>query len=505
MRTHRHFVAVPLTLALLMLVLASHPGAGHGSASAMQVGNTLNEGGVLATQSDATEFSAMPGIRGVLDAKSSLRYTADAVVLQSGTAIVRTSGYLRMQVGDQLTVDGVRTGWYALHDDANAVVVALAAPIAVTVRGELTILTAGEQLRVPAATDQAPQRSSVPQAWLQQNIARVAQLSDAPVDFSEVIGDASPLHVLRDAIIEQHYDAARAFIQDANNQPALSDAANHAAVAAVVAELGQSANADVDAIGVALHCVRLLRDDMPLDRLLSIAYGIGRVPGADAAAESMLADAFPIGDDAARWAELMTVIERSSTLPLPDAFVLRWQNLVERTAATDAAAAGKLIADASLLPLTIEDRGYPRHARVWEAAIRDAVSFVQPLLSDGDHVLLEKALEDSAARALPKAVQPAPGTAAVPVVSTRTPEELIALTKEAITQKGGMLTPTTSFVIPTNQADAVRVIGIYFATRKGDLSFEFTYHPLTSTLDRIVVNGQLLPNTLTLEQFLAGL
>jgi hypothetical protein len=51
----------------------------------------------------------------------------------------------------------------------------------------------------------------------------------------------------------------------------------------------------------------------------------------------------------------------------------------------------------------------------------------------------------------------------------------------------------------------VRVLGVYFATRKGDLSFEFTYHPISATLDRIVVADQLLPNTLTLEQFLAGL
>lgn len=498
-------MAVPLTLALLMVVLASHPGAGRIGASAMQPGDALEDGGTFATASQAMEFAAVPGIRGVLDARSTLERKGNMLTLRAGTAIVRTSGFVRMQVGESIVVDGVRTGWYALSDSANTVVVALAAPIAVTARGELTVLTVGEQIRVPSAPDQAVQRTTVPQGWLQGYIGRIAALSEEPVDLQAAIADTSPLHVLRDAMLAKQYDTARAFVEDAGNEPALVADANHPAVAAVVALLGQTPNADADAIAVALQCVRALEPEAPLDRLLSIAYGIGRVPGANADAETILADAFPVGEDAARWAGLLTVIERSSSLPLPDAFVTRWQRLVERAATADPSVAVTLLSDATGLPMLIEDRGYPRHARIWEDVLREATAYVNPLLSAGDRVQLEKALHDAAARALPKAEAPAVASSSAPAVSTHSREELIAMTKQAISEHGAMLTPTTSFVIPDNQADAVRVLGVYFATRKGDLPFEFTYHPVTETLDRIVVSGQLLPNTLTLQQFLSGL
>ena len=499
-------MAVPLTLALLMLVLASHPGAGRIGASAMQPDDSLKNGGTLTTQSQAMEFTAMPGIRGVLDARSTLERNGNALTLRSGTVIVRTSGFVRMQAGDGVVVDGVRTGWYALSDSANMVVVALAAPIAVTVRGELTVLTVGEQIRIPAAPDQPVQRTTVPQGWLQQYIGRIAALSDEPVDLEAVIPDTSPLHALRDALLTKQYDTARAFVEDSGNEPALVADANRPAVAAVVAVLGQASSADADALMVALHCIRSLEPAAPLDRLMSIAYGIGRVPGADTDAETVLADAFPVGEDAARWAGLLTVIERSSSLPLPDAFVVRWQRLVERAATADPSVAATLLADAAALPAVIEDRGYPRHARIWEDVLRESTAYVNPLLGAGDRVQLEKALHDAAARALPKPEAPAAAvSSSAPAAPTHSREELIDMTKQAISEHGAMLTPTTSFVIPDNQADAVRVIGVYFATRRGDLSFEFTYHPVTQTLDRIVVSGQLLPNTLTLEQFLSGL
>jgi hypothetical protein len=246
---------------------------------------------------------------------------------------------------------------------------------------------------------------------------------------------------------------------------------------------------------------------MPMDRLLSISYGLGLTPGADEKTESVLADVFTVGDDAVRWAQLLADIEHTSALPLPDVFVTRWQRLLERAVTADPASALSLFSGASALPLLIEDRGFPRHARLWEDAIRQSVAFATPLLSDAERTAVAKALHDAEVRALPKPERVAAkaSSSAAPAVSTRVPEELIAMTKQAVLEHGGMLTPTTSFVIPANQADAVRVLGVYFATRKGDLSFEFTYHPISATLDCIVVADQLLPNTLTLEQFLAGL
>lgn len=467
----------------------------------------LQDGAVLESNSRILEFTGTPGIHGVLDVHSTLERNGATTFLRSGTMVVRTSGYLRMQIGDAVTVDGVRTGWYAFHDDANALVVALSAPIAVTVRGEWTILTAGEQLRVPTDLNLPLQRSLVPQRWLQDYAARMEALSEEVIDLHIVIADDSPLRLLRDAMDAKDYAKALAFVRDATYEHVLSSELHRPAVSAIVAEIGRMRRVDADVIAVALHCVRSISGDMPMDRLLSISYGLGLTPGADEKTESVLADVFTVGDDAVRWAQLLADIEHTSALPLPDVFVTRWQRLLERAVTADPASALSLFSGASALPLLIEDRGFPRHARLWEDAIRQSVAFATPLLSDAERTAVAKALHDAEVRALPKPERVAAkaSSSAAPAVSTRVPEELIAMTKQAVLEHGGMLTPTTSFVIPANQADAVRVLGVYFATRKGDLSFEFTYHPISATLDRIVVADQLLPNTLTLEQFLAGL
>ncbi len=502
-RKHRHLVAVPLTLALLMGVLASNPGDRQ-PASAQRFDGLLSAAHPLADVRADVTFAAEPSVHGTLSAGGTLEGDGRSAVLRAGAVLVRTSGVFSLEAGSA-AVHGVRTAWYALQEDAGTTVVALAAPIAVVVRGETLVLSAGDQLRVSADAEKAPQRSTVPLGWLQEQMGRLAALPPDAVNLQTFIPDSSPLRALRDAVQVRDYSRALAFAKDPGNEPALHADAHRLAVAAVLADLAGRGHVDADGLSLALRCATILSADVPFDRYLSVSYGIGRL-SADDRGDEVLADAFVVGDDAARWAALLSDVAHATSLPVPDAFADRWRKLVERTAATDAAAASVLIAQAADLSVEWEDRGYPLHARSWDDAVRTAAQFARPLLGDGDRVVMDQALLSAAAKALPAkpAEKPSSSSSSAPV-ATLPPDELVARARQAVLARGGMLSTATSFVAPPSEPDAVRVLGAVFPTKAGDASFDFTYRPLQDTLDRIVLEGRLFPNTLTFDQFLSGL
>lgn len=495
-RSHRHLVAIPATMLLLLSALATHASHGRAQPAGEQGVTTLIAGSPLLA-GDTQRFRVLPGVQGILEPGGNIGADgAFAMRLEAGAVTTRTAGAASMHVGDAMVVHGVRTAWYALREQSASLVVALASPIAVSVRGHMHYLQSGEQIRVPDSGDL--QRSTVPQQWLQQRLGIVATL---PTDAIELAGGAghAPLEPLHDALQERRMQDAAAFLRAPAAESYLRTEQYRLLFAAILAKTATEHGADPDAIFVALQCTKALDATIPFGRLLALSYASGLV--GDAQAQTMLIEQFAIDDHAAQWAGLLLQLERGRQLPLPGAFISRWAALLERVAAQDALAASALTVDAASLSVAVEERGYPVHAERWAQAARDAAAFTRSILSPGDRDTFDAALLTAfrpTARTVRASSEPVQSSA--PAEPQRDPQELVALTKTALLNAGGMFATTTSFVVPPRERNAVRVLGVIFATSAGDASFDLTYHPLTDTVDKIVLQGRMFPNQLTLRQ-----
>ncbi len=495
-RSHRHLVAIPATLLLLLCALASGTNSGRAQLAASNAGTVLLNGELLEATA-ARAFSAASGVQGVLENGRIQGSDAFSMELVTGAATVRAAGAAGMTIGEGAVVHGVRTAWYALRDDASSLVVALASPISVSFGGNTWYLQAGQQLSIPRSGE--PKQSTVPQQWLQQRLAIVARMPVDAVNLSAV-QKGTPLYPLRDAIEAGHMDAAAAFMRTSVVDSYLRTEQFTPLFAAMLAAVSARGGADGNTVFVALECTKALDADVPFGRLLALSYASGMVT--DTQAQDVLVSRFGIDDKAGEWASLLLQVERGGRMPLPDAFIARWSELAERVAVLDASSAAHLAIDAAALSVAVEERGYPVQSQQWADAARNIAGLSRSVLAPGDRDALDTALA-AAFHPVTKVEKVVPRSSVASSADEepqRDAKELVALTKEALLQAGGMFATTTSFVVPPRERNAVRVLGVLFATSAGDASFDLTYHPLTETVDKIVLKGRMFPNALTLRQ-----
>lgn len=494
-RSHRHLVAIPATLLLLLCTLAAGT---PGSRAQQAIGNDapVSLNGELLEATTARAFAAAPGVQGVLENGRIQGSDALSMELVAGAATVRAAGAAVMTIGEGIAVHGARTAWYVLRDDASSLVVALASPIAVSSGGNTWYLQAGQQLSIPRSGE--PKQSTVPQQWLQQRLAIVARMPADAVDLS-ALQPGTPLQPLREAIQAGRMDVAAAFMRSSVADSYLRTEQLRPLFAALLAAVSARGGADGNTVFVALECTKALHSDVPFGRLLSLSYASGMVT--DAQAQDVLVSQFEIDDEAGAWASLLLQVERGGRMPLPDAFITRWSALAERVAVLDPSSAARLAIDAAALSVAVEERGYPVQSQQWADAARSIAGLSRSVLAPGDRDALDAALA-AAFRPVQKAEKVVPQSVAssADAEPQRDAKELVALTKQALLQAGGMFATTTSFVVPPRERNAVRVLGVLFATSAGDVSFDLTYHPLTDTVDKIVLKGRMFPNALTLRQ-----
>lgn len=494
-RSHRHLVAIPATLLLLLCTLASGTPGGRAQQAPGNAGPVLLNGESIEATA-ARAFSAAPGVQGVLENGRMQGSDAFSMELVTGAATVRTAGAASMTIGEGIVVHGVRTAWYVLRDDASSLVVALASPITVSFGGSTWYLQAGQQLSIPRSGE--PRQSTVPQQWLQQRLAIVARMPADIVDLA-MVQPSTPLQPLREAIEAGRMDAAAAFMRTTVVDSYLRTEQLRPLFAAVLAAVSARGGADGNTVFVALECTKALDADAPFGRLLALSYASGMVT--DTQAQDALVSQFGIDDMAGEWASLLIQVERGGRMPLPDAFITRWSELAERVAVLDASSAARLAIDAAALSVVLEERGYPVQSQQWADAARSIAGLSRSVLAPGDRDALDAAFA-AAFHPVSKVEKVTPQS----VASSANEEpqhdakELVALTKEALLKAGGMFATTTSFVVPPRERNAVRVLGVLFATSAGDVSFDLTYHPLTDTVDKIVLRGRMFPNALTLRQ-----
>ena len=326
---HRHFVAAPL-LVLLLLAVATVDSL---VARAMSFGAGI-EKQVMQSEESERSFSLPSGGAGVLAPKSriSLINGGSSLEFLHGSALLRTTGRMTIDAGPTLHANVLLGSVSVFRDDSSATVVALDAPVIVTIAGYRYILPAGYQLHITDGT--LPVRLQVPDDWLLAEVSRADALPVSPANAAA--------------------EGLSSVLQGTDTLTAES--------------LGRISNLSDSSLSL-LAWLHVTLQTSRLD-----------VSGAETLSSALAAGSFPD----AEWVFAVPALAGSSLKPLPAFLVTQWKTAVIRFASADAEGARTAlqIASADDLPSRYEDAGYPKQAQLWEDALGDIHAVLAQLLPD---------------------------------------------------------------------------------------------------------------------------
>jgi hypothetical protein len=146
---------------------------------------------------------------------------------------------------------------------------------------------------------------------------------------------------------------------------------------------------------------------------------------------------------------------------------------------------------------------YPKRVDTYVTALLSIADSVQlQLLPQAKQVLTElRTLRDARRLAAPIADTPS-SIASIASASSVSSTSVVSIVSkeqaEAILQNAGFMITNDTQLIPVG--DGVQVSNIIFGTASGDMPLGFVLHPATSTVSAISFEGQMLPNSVTMEQ-----
>ena len=144
---------------------------------------------------------------------------------------------------------------------------------------------------------------------------------------------------------------------------------------------------------------------------------------------------------------------------------------------------------------SLNNEGYPRSAKLWKEMGDRLVTLALPLLSREEQALIMPSLESSSVSST--------GTTVVDQVPLH-PRDAERMARDIIGQSGFLFTVGTTFSPVAEHPGAVRIEGLQYAgTQMHAVSFSLNVS--TKEVSSIVLDGTSLPNTLSLDVFLASL
>lgn len=515
---HRHFVALPLFAALLVLPLfplAQHPSLAASVASADGI-RTLADGAQVRPADDAV-----------------IETNGSAPFLRKGSALFTSETILQVRTAacDILAMDGA---FHVIAGDASATVSAITAPVLVAVGTERAIVPAGMQLRVSgpltglsagfAAWRQARVAAALPAHFLRDQIVALQDFAEgtavlpAPVQAlppREAVSDLqfpaaqernkeawrqSVLGALRFRIEAQDAAGARSILDDAAYQPALRDPRSLATLVALAGRTQDGAASLRPALLAALsdrHDVWVLAAVHP--SLYTGAWA-AVAPALRPEERALLAFALPEADRA------------------PEGFSLAVLRLWERNVAAFIAEQPEPLSLvepllSSLLPVAQQYAawGYPERAKALASSLlvfakpvqsrvgqelQSALKEVENLARPSIDLFAPPASSVSSAASSLAASSSASSVAAIPEA------QRVAIVTNAL-ERGGALFSLQTVIEPKADGVSVRVRDILFSSASGDIPFTFDVHAGTLQVSAIVRSGTLLPYPLAMDAFLA--
>ncbi len=453
-KIHRHFVALPLTI-LLMLAVA-------GFQSVLPVGAADVSGApTVRFKTDATPLDFQVGwiLSGMLERDVALRVdeSGEHTELLKGQALIKSTGLTELSMG-KLKVHALAASYAALHGDTSSTVVPLTAPVIVTSGEDIAVVVPGMQISINSLGKMTS--STVPPDWYAERLEALKLLPE---------------------IVIPPADESNAQVQLAHF---LADGGRITAVALSSAEA----------------TARLLDPSGVVSELLFLRL-LQEAQWTDEDASRVLAD--NISQDRFLASELvptLPLLVATLLKPVSDRQIQVWEKSALSLGITDSAAIISVFHRFSGFPQGLARAGYPRQSLLWQHAFYSVGTILGTTLSGKQRTDLEADLAiitrgDNVDAHIENTVQSMPGP------TTHWSEaELTAIVFEILLSRGVLIASTLQLASDT-PTQTVRVTGVFIAEQGTDTAYAFTVDVSRKLITDIIRDGKKLPNAVPTDVF----
>ncbi len=498
-RQHRHFVAAPLIMAVLLSSVV--PVLGQGSVRA-----ELTTVSVIDAQHHAIRFRT--GLSALIEKGTQVAEANDGMVLLAGSALVANASVLHVQAGPaELT--GFDGAFYASYQSPVLTVAAISTPVYVRMANGIAIVPVGRQWRISAEAlpafsagwedwITAHETKPLPASFIQEQRA-VAQTLDASARSGNKETPAADLVIGKLPAARQRLEQAQqeglggtihALVQS-GDAVSLQSLLTDPAVNQLTSDERLSLLSSDASPSVLLAVQPLVSADATSRLLLSFHPAYRQV---------FLADALTASTDPEESALRLLLLPASDTLPTPLPPVLRSQYL----AAMQSFLRGQkqplpmlyaFIRQMAEVQQELSESQYPeRHA-----AYGDAIRQFLPSSSD----VVPADITAIAASFRSDVIQASQSVSSASVSSApcnaAKPSDPVDRTRNFLQEAGALFTVQTSLTIL--DAHDVRVESVAFSTGQGDRLLSFTVDYTCQMLKDMTVDGQKQPLSMSMEAF----
>ena len=461
---HRHFIAVPvamLSMAIVTCVHALMPVHAQESVAPPAIS-------ALSASNIPMNFSIPSVLSGRLEPDSRLSVAEDGTVLrlEIGEISLRALGAISVESAG-VRIEVMMADISVITDETSVSIVALNAPVFVTYQGVPRIVRSGHQLFLSA--DNAPRDTEVPSDWLVGRLALIDAQTVSMLPNVRTLGVSSDVTVLA---------------QSLRTETLSSEHIQRALVSA------RKLDAD--------HLPAFL-----LQRLLMLPQRLD-----PSATQFVVSQLFTLSDSAIDM--LLAVPEEivRERRPLLSGTADEWALTVIRIGTTDASRAAHILHQVMSLslPAIYVRAGYPVQAMSWNNAFIQVKQVIVSLLGEEDQaVLLQDFARTNDSRdaelvsneELPVAA-PTPAKPALPRFSE---DELVALTKQLLIDRGVLISTLTHVEAISGKIDQAHVEGVFLPENGQDVPYTFTFDAAHNVIRDVVRDGVRFPNAVPLDTF----
>ncbi len=474
---HRHFVAMPLTMLLLLGV-----GGLSTLTKAAIPAESFRHEEEIASQDDVKQFSLPEHALSVFLQPNTRVISSNqkqALRMEAGTALMKATSLSFIGLGFGAEATLLMGSMVAISDQSSVTVIALTAPLIVTVAGEEWILPPRYQLRIDEAG--SAQRSKTPHAWF---LDQLSQSHSLPVTSLPPVSDAE--RSLLQTILTE-------------DLPSLPDADRRMLLARLIDESEAGIPLNV------VHAVFTIADTFP-DLLiqhivalrLSVLAGSMDKETGDQIALRIATQSFPRSE----LVFAVPAIALSTLRPLPEGLLDLWAQFTIESAASDASLTASVLHPLlPSLPSSYESAGFPKQAILWREAIRRINAVLLPLLSGAERDLFVSDINAALHGDLPTYPSPIALTHSTSSVPEELSSQSAAEVRNFLLEHNVLFTQQTAVKADETSSDCIRVDGVYLAGERTDESYAFSLCADFQMVRRIVRNGKALPNDVPSSKF----
>jgi len=455
-KTHRHFVAVPIAL-VMMLAFVSVTMLVPVRAELVAAQKSVHVSATL----DDEEFYLGQNIAGML--KAGTKLSADPIgtrlSLNSGQALLRTSGFMKLDI-DTVQVSALHGSFVAAKDAQTIMIAALDAPV-ILVSDEFSLVLA-PRMQVLLKKDVSYTLSSIGREWYSTQMQSLSSLRPASKQSIEqnMIDDAC-----------------------AQEQNFSSDDAGF-----IVTLLGHG-RITTDVYSCILRFSDTMDDAQSIRRLVVLVLATEGARIDDEAAVLIL-DAFEhdsvLRSSLPQVLPALVIQKRSATTP-PQLIDLFSTGIIEK-GLLDPVDAIALLENAISVPDTLRRSGLPLQADLWQAAITKVVTVLKSVVSDDQRVELDQLIHQTSSSSSTTFDQDV-----IRPQTNWTDEELILMTRNTLLDHGALFSSTTLLTADTEH-QTVRIEGIFILKDNKNVRYDCTYDPTREVFTNIIREGTRLPN-----------